>query len=70
MCVGKKFTQVEFVAVMAVLFRQHRVRAVRRGGETAAEAQRRVEGVVNDSLLKMTLQVREPEKAELEWVRV
>lgn len=69
-CVGRKFAQVEFVAVMAVLFRRHRVRAVKRLGETVEEAQRRVEGVVGDSLLRLTLQIRDPERAEVEWVRV
>ncbi|KAL9596408.1 MAG: hypothetical protein Q9179_004620 [Wetmoreana sp. 5 TL-2023] len=66
-CVGKKFSQVEFVAVMAVLFQKHRVEPVMETGESVEKARRRVVGVIEDSLLRMTLQVRDPTLAAISW---
>ncbi len=43
---GKKFAQVEFVAVMAALFRNHRVEPIPRSGETLSEARQHVLDVV------------------------
>ena len=40
-CPGRKFAQVEFVAVMAVLFRGHRATIVPNEGESIEEAQKR-----------------------------
>jgi len=41
-CPGKKFAQVEFVAVIARLFRRHRCSPVLLKGETMVEAKKRV----------------------------
>jgi hypothetical protein len=71
-CPGKKFAQVEFVAAIAVLFRNHGVRAVSLEGESQGETRARVLQVVNDSAVGMsapTLRMRHPEKVELVWER-
>lgn len=73
-CPGKKFAQVEFVAVMAALFRGWRVRPqliTKGNGETESEdeAKARVMGVVEDSRVTITLQMRRPERVGLIWGR-
>lgn len=69
-CVGKKFSQVEFVAVMATLFSRHRVHPVVRAGESSKTARQRVTDIIEDSLLRMTLQVRNPSLASVSWKAV
>lgn len=66
-CPGKKFAQVEFVAVMAALFRTHRVRPVVKDGESEKEARQRIALVVADSELGLTLHCRKPDQALLRW---
>jgi cytochrome P450 len=70
MCVGKKFSQVEFVAVVASLFFKHRVYPVAEAGESMEKARLRIVKIVEDSLLRMTLQVRNPSLAAVSWKEV
>ncbi|KAL9608972.1 MAG: hypothetical protein Q9167_006223 [Letrouitia subvulpina] len=69
-CIGKKFSQVEFVAVMATLFFNHRVQPIAAKSETQDLARKRIMRIVEDSLLRMTLQVRRPSLAAVSWVKV
>lgn len=69
-CPGKRFAQVEHVAVMAALFREHRVAPVLETGEDEAAARRRVQGVAEDCEMRLLLQVRRPEMVGLVWKRV
>ena len=67
-CPGKKFAQVEFVAVIAHLFRRHRVRAVlEQPGETMEAVKKRIFGVLEDSALELTTKMNHPEKVKLLW---
>ncbi|KAF2090209.1 cytochrome P450 monooxygenase-like protein [Saccharata proteae CBS 121410] len=66
-CPGKKFAQVEHVAVMAKLFKEHVVRPKRREGESEEEARRAVQGVIDDSGMVLLLQLLRPERASLVW---
>jgi cytochrome P450 len=66
-CPGKKFAQVEFVAVIASLFRKHRARPVALAGETLEDARNRVRKEVDSSSLKITLSMNHPEKIKLIW---
>ncbi|KAI0153338.1 cytochrome P450 [Xylariaceae sp. FL1272] len=68
-CPGKKFAQVEFIAVIAYLFRKYRVRPVLENGESMEQARARVLEVVEDSSLEAspTLKMRHPEKVALAW---
>ena len=68
-CPGKKFAQVEFVAAMAALFRNHRVEPVPRQGETLAQARSRALDVVKDSSLRLLLQMRDPSSVAVRWSR-
>lgn len=66
-CPGKKFSQVEFAAVIACLFKKHRVQPVLEPGETVAEAAQRILRVVEDSGLEVTLRMKHPELIKLRW---
>jgi len=69
-CVGRKFSQVEFVAVLASLFRQYRVRPVRGNGESERDGKRALLSMVNGSAISaITLQMQEPRSRSLRWVK-
>lgn len=70
MCPGKKFAQVEFIAVISKLFRKHKVGPVLEQGETFQDAKKRIFDVVEDSSLVITLQMRHPERIRLAWEEV
>lgn len=67
-CPGRKFSQVEFVAAMAVLFRGRRVEPVLMPGESPTRARKRVLDLIeNDSGSVLLLQMLHPERAPLVW---
>ena len=67
-CPGKKFSQVEFVAAMAVLFRSWRVDPVLHPNENLDMAQKRMMRMVEDETGQvLLLQLLHPEKAVLTW---
>ena len=67
-CPGKRFAQVEFVAVLSTFLRRHSVEPLRLEGETSSGARKRVEDVLGDCIFGLTLSMREPDKVELRWV--
>ncbi|KAH8805295.1 cytochrome P450, family 5, subfamily A [Xylogone sp. PMI_703] len=66
-CPGKKFAQVEFVAVIARLFMKHRVEAKPMTGETGEMTVERVKDCLLDSSITITLSMRHPERVPLVW---
>lgn len=67
-CVGRKFSQVEFVAVIATLFRDWRVYPVPREKETEEGARKRIPyQIENDSAPVLLLQMLHPERSPLAW---
>lgn len=68
-CPGMKMAQVEFMAVVYSVFRQHRVEAVQKPGESAFDARRRLRDVTNDSHPHVTLQMNHPRDVVLKWVK-
>jgi len=66
-CPGKKFSQVEFVAVVARLFLKHRVEPARKDGETQEMSLKRVKDCLMDSGITVTLRMRNPDRAQLAW---
>ncbi|MCJ1260725.1 hypothetical protein MMC22_000587 [Lobaria immixta] len=69
-CPGKTFAQVEFVAAMAALFRDHFVEPEVNGGETMESALKRMEDVIADSGMVLLLQMLRPERAGVCWKRL
>ena len=67
-CPGQKFSQVEFVAVMATLFSSYRAKPVLSKEHSAGEAQRALLSMVEGSAISaITLQMQEPRKIALQW---
>ena len=68
-CPGKKFAQVEFVATMAALFRNHRAEPIPLDGESPGAARERMLEVVKDSTVELLLQIRNPDSVSVKWSR-
>ncbi|KAH7063432.1 cytochrome P450 monooxygenase-like protein [Macrophomina phaseolina] len=67
-CPGRKFSQVEFVAVIASMLWRHRIEVVPEEGEGFAEAKARIMEVMNDASEGVTLFMRNPEKVRVRVV--
>ena len=68
-CPGRKFAQVEFVAILLRLFHANRVLPVLEPGETdLAQARSRIKGLLEDAHADPGLMPRHPEKMRLRWV--
>ncbi|KAM7213923.1 Cytochrome P450 [Rhypophila decipiens] len=69
-CPGRKFSQVECVAVIASLFRDWRADPACLPGESLAEARQRVLRLIEeDTAPVLLLQMLHPERAPLVWAR-
>ncbi|GME48497.1 uncharacterized protein K452DRAFT_130448 [Neofusicoccum parvum] len=68
-CPGKKFAQVEHAAVMAALFRSHRVDPVELAGEDAEQARKRTTDCIADSGMVLLFQMLRPQDVALTWSR-
>jgi cytochrome P450 len=66
-CPGKKFAQVEFVATLATLLKNHVAEPVAKRGESLNDARRRTMAVVEDSGLQLLLQMRDPRSVAVSW---
>lgn len=67
-CPGKKFSQVEFVATISYLLKDHRVRPMLVSGESESEALERMLGIIQDSEMEMAMAIKmtHPEKLRSE----
>lgn len=68
-CPGKKFAQVEFVAVMSYVLLLYRVEAIPLKGETPEDTRRRIWDWTQESKAEVTINFKEPEKYALRLVR-
>lgn len=67
-CPGRKFSQVEFVATVATVFRGGRVDPVVQSGEDMGAARRRVlNHIMEDTGYVLLMQMLHPEKCPLVW---
>ena len=69
-CPGAKFSQVEFVAVLACLLRDHRVGVIREPGESAEMAAKRALATTEDCDLELLLRMRNADEVRLTCRRV
>jgi cytochrome P450 len=67
-CPGVKFSQVEFVAVLALLMYNHSLVIVKKAGESEKSAKKRVMGVVNNCDMQILLRMQNAEKVRLRCV--
>ncbi|KAH5770081.1 hypothetical protein HBI88_144740 [Parastagonospora nodorum] len=70
LCPGKRFSQVELAAVVAVLFRKHGVEVVPEMGEEVVEARERAERVSMDIQMTLLNEMYQPGKVGLMWAEV
>ncbi|SPO01746.1 related to cytochrome P450 3A7 [Cephalotrichum gorgonifer] len=68
-CPGKKFSQVEFVAVLACLLKEYRVEPVAGEGVSDEDAASRLMGEAMLSSFNFLLKVKNPEKIRIRCVR-
>jgi cytochrome P450 len=66
-CLGKSFSQVEFVAVLAVLFRSNYVHIVTRPNETKQMARARFLETLQQHSFGITLMIKDPESMMVSW---
>lgn len=64
-CPGVKFSQVEFVALLALLMQAHRLSVVKNDGETDEQMHRRVRKVVEDCDMQLLLRMRDADRVKL-----
>jgi cytochrome P450 len=69
-CPGLKFSQVEFVVVLACLMRSYRIQVVKLKGETEAQAMNRVLQVVNDCDMQLLLRMKNADNIKLRCVKI
>ncbi|KAI0487071.1 cytochrome P450 [Xylaria cf. heliscus] len=70
-CPGRKFSQIEFVATIAVLFKDWRVYPKRMKGEKDEDAEKRLLRLIEvDSAQVLLLQMLHPERAPLCWTMI
>jgi cytochrome P450 len=67
-CPGKKFSQVEFVAVIAFLLSRFRLEVIREEGEDEAMAKRRVLLVLNEKIFNVSAHLKRPDDAGIRFV--
>ena len=60
--------QVEFVATFATLFRSARCEVLKEEEETELQAKKRLEDLMADSLIRLTLQIKNQEEVKLRWI--
>ena len=68
-CPGQKMSQVEFVSVMATIFKYYTVEPIVENGETLDMAREKLAGVMADSQPHLTLQVNRPQDVKLRWTK-
>lgn len=69
-CPGAKFSQVEFVAVIACLLRDHRVSAVQNPCESFEQARKRILATADDVDMEMLLRMKDADRVRLICKRV
>ena len=67
-CPGVKMAQVEFVATLATLFRSARCEPLPSDSQDPETLRQHLRDVVADSIVKLTVQVRDPRKVKLRWI--
>jgi cytochrome P450 len=69
-CPGAKFAQVEFVAVLACILRDHRIGIIRAPGESADMAVKRAMTTTEDCDMELLLRMRNADNVHLECRRL
>jgi hypothetical protein len=65
-----KFSQVEFVAVLACLLRDYRVNAIRNPGESFKQTRKRILATAEDVNMEMLLRMKDADRVPLVCKRI
>ena len=69
-CPGRKFSQVEFVAVIATLFQHHTVKVAHHGSEKPEAARSRLARTIDESsMFGFTYRMDKPQACALIWTK-
>lgn len=68
-CPGKRFAQVEFVATITALLKNHVAEPVPIANESMDAARKRTLNIVKDSNVELLLQMAGPRGVSLRWVK-
>lgn len=68
-CPGKKFSQVEFVALVANILSRYQIKAVAREDESEVEARQRLSKVMDEKFFNISSHFRRPEDAAVHFIR-
>jgi cytochrome P450 len=66
-CPGQKMSQVEFVSVLATIFRSCSIAPALADGESHEQGKERLQNVIAKSRPALTLQMTSPEQVKLRW---
>lgn len=66
-CPGKKIAQVEVMAVLSRLFRDHVVHPIPKPAESAENTRQRVLNTVEDSKVHLLLRMQHPDRVSVAW---
>ena len=66
-CPGQKMSQVEFVSVLATIFRSCSIAPALAEGESHEQGKKRLQNVIAKSRPALTLQMTSPEQVKLRW---
>lgn len=67
-CPGQKFSQVEFVAVVANILSRYRVEPVVQGNESESETRQRLKSALDDKFFNVSAHFKRPEDAAVRFV--
>ncbi|KAH0365402.1 putative cytochrome P450, partial [Aureobasidium melanogenum] len=67
-CPGQKFSQVEFVAVVAKLLSRYRIEPVAQGNESESETRQRLKSALDDKFFNISARFKRPEDAAVRFV--
>ncbi|TVY16613.1 Cytochrome P450 [Lachnellula arida] len=68
-CLGKKFSQVEVVAFLAGLFKEHHILPILKADERMIDARKRAQDCADDVNYNMLLKMSHPSRVKLECVK-
>ncbi|KAI1386060.1 cytochrome P450 [Hypoxylon trugodes] len=69
-CPGRKFSEVEAVAVLACLFREHRLKVQKKAGESETDARKRAVDCTNNCNMDMLVKMEDPDSIRLVFQKV
>lgn len=68
-CPGKKFSQVEFVAVISHILSLYRIEVLQEQRESPSQARDRLKGVLREKYFNVSAHIKRPEDAGIRFVR-